>query len=233
MTTCLFFYSNYCQHCKKITNLLKSSKIQHSIKPICVDTSEVRSKIPKYVKSVPCLILGQSNQILVGKEIIDWIQFQEKASPMNNAGDFQKAPSHARRAAQGGRPNGGNGGNGEPGAWHLMEMSNFSDNYSFIDADTSAQGDGGFQMSHNFEVIGSASVKNAKGPGNARSHNTGRQTSGAPPGAPSMPVSYDTSTNPSFGALQNTMPQSQLDKQMQDYMSKREMDHPNVPARIG
>ena len=40
-------------------------------------------------------------------------------------------------------------------AWHGTEMgAGFSDNYSFIDIDTSAEGQGGQSIAHNFEFLG-------------------------------------------------------------------------------
>lgn len=42
----------------------------------------------------------------------------------------------------------------DPMAWHIKEMgSGFSDNYSFLEADTSAEGMGGSSISHNFAFL--------------------------------------------------------------------------------
>ena len=39
-------------------------------------------------------------------------------------------------------------------AWHNTEMgSTFSDNYSFLDSDTSAEGTGGSSITHNFSFL--------------------------------------------------------------------------------
>ena len=60
---------------------------------------------------------------------------------------------------------------------------------------------------------------------------------GGAPSNPSMPVQYGNPvSNPietsGFGSIQMSEKSDILNKQMEDMMSKRELDVPNVPARI-
>ena len=98
--------------------------------------------------------------------------------------------------------------------------------YSFIDIDTSTKGDGGMSMIHNFETIhgNGTYVPHSNAPGGA-------------PANPSMPVQYGNPiTNPvghsEFGSIQMSEKAEQLNKQMEDMINRRELDVPNVPARM-
>ena len=107
-------------------------------------------------------------------------------------------------------------------------MNAFSDMYSFIGIDSSAKGDGGMSMIHNFETIGGDTAKVPSGLG---------LMPGGAPSNPSMPVQYGNPvSNPietsGFGSIQMSEKSDILNKQMEDMMSKRELDVPNVPARI-
>ena len=118
-----------------------------------------------------------------------------------------------------------------PNAWHNNEMNAFSDMYSFIDVDTSAQGDGGMSMVHNFEIL-------------SPDLNASRPSVGSimmPPGAPggaSMPVDYknplsnSSNINSNFGSIQMSEKASELDKQMKNMINRRELEVPGIPARI-
>jgi hypothetical protein len=214
MTISLIFYSNYCQNCKQIIEEIKKTPVGLSLKYICIDSESVRSKLPHYISSVPALVVGETNQIFVGNQILGWIEM--------SSGAVSSSPPPAppvRKEDLG------------PNAWHNNEMNAFSDMYSFIDVDTSAQGDGGMSMVHNFEILSPES--NASRP----SHGSIMMPGGAP-GGPSMPVQYKnplsnaSNINANFGSIQMSEKASELDKQMQDMLSRRELDVPGVPARL-
>tara|TARA_B100001769_G_C22051489_1_gene565210 strand:- start:664 stop:1314 length:651 start_codon:yes stop_codon:yes gene_type:complete len=216
MTVSLLFYSNYCQNCKQIIEEIKNSPVSLSIKYICIDSESVRSKLPHYINSVPALVVGETNQIFVGNQILGWI----KMTSNNNSQYAQPPPPPPQ-------PKGPVG----PNAWHNNEMNAFSDMYSFIDVDTSAQGDGGMSMVHNFEIL-------------SPELNASRPSVGSimmPPGAPggaSMPVDYknplsnSSNINSNFGSIQMSEKASELDKQMKDMLNRRELEVPGIPARI-
>ena len=74
MTVSLLFYSNYCQHCKQIVNEINKSPVSPKMRYVCIDTQEVRAKLPRYINSVPSLVVGETNQIFVGNQILGWLK---------------------------------------------------------------------------------------------------------------------------------------------------------------
>tara|TARA_Y100000389_G_scaffold187118_1_gene208206 strand:- start:2431 stop:3096 length:666 start_codon:yes stop_codon:yes gene_type:complete len=221
MTTSIFFYSSYCQHCKQVINELTKSPVARSVKYVCIDSKAVREKIPPFIKSVPTIVIGDTNQVLVGNSIKKWIDSQY--SKPNVSHKTNEVPrNQPRRLEEEVAPDAPDG----PGAWHINEMNNFSDKYSFLDIDTSTQGNGGMSMVHNFELLG-------------KEHNTTcKQTMpGGAPARPSFPTQYDTpmkngNVTSDFGSIQTSEKVDELNKQMDELLNRREMDIPNNPARI-
>ena len=223
MGVSLFFYSNFCQNCKQIMKEVKKTNL--TIKYICIDSQSVRSKLPKYINSVPSLVVGETDQIFVGNQILGWLNIlkasKNKLKNMDNENNHKyKEPNTNNPPAVVNTPMVEG-----PSAWHTSEMNAFSDSYSFLDCDTSTSGDGGLSMIHNFEAIGEEK------PG----MNNG--SFGLPGGAPSkssMPVQYGNPVTGdktgTFGSMQSFQKNS-LDKQMEEMMSKRDLDVPMMPQR--
>mgnify|MGYP001436227439 FL=1 len=229
MSISLLFYSNYCQHCKQIVKEIKRSPVSSQIRYVCIDTASVREKLPKYITSVPSLVVGETNQIFVGNQITGWLKMQpilnsnsnsnpnsnfERREPVMN--QVQDTRSNTTKEPAG------------PNGWHNNEMNAFSDGYSFLGIDTSAQGDGGMSMVHNFETLGGGEYDNSP---------SARMPGGAPAN-PSMPVQYgnpvmnSVNSTSEYGSIQMSEKTEELNKQMEEMMSRRELDVPNVPARI-
>ena len=231
MAISLFFYSNYCQHCKQIVREINKSVVSSSIRYVCIDSQNVRDKLPQYIKSVPSLVVGDTNQIFVGNQILGWLQMQSLVQKQTNTTPHsisqtiqqpvqEETVKQIEQPVQSREPIG-------PNAWHNSEMNAFSDSYSFIDIDTSTKGDGGMSMIHNFETL---SGNGANIPGSI-------MAPGGAPSNPSMPVQYGNPiTNPvgnnGFGNIQLSEKAELLNKQMEDMMNRRELDVPNVPARV-
>uniref|UniRef100_A0A6C0KFN3 Uncharacterized protein n=1 Tax=viral metagenome TaxID=1070528 RepID=A0A6C0KFN3_9ZZZZ len=141
----ILYYSNFCQHSKKILLFLSRSKLKDDIHFICIDQREKtpnnkvniilpngkRVLLPPNVTEVPALLLlHQGNNIIVGGQIMK--QFEN----MNKAIDA-KATNN----------------NMEPLAFSLDEMSGMSDTYSYLDMTSeqmTAKGNGGMRMLHDF-----------------------------------------------------------------------------------
>jgi hypothetical protein len=72
----LLFYSNNCKYC----NSLKDYKIYDKIKKVCVDNMNIRNKIPKFITSVPSLMIKENDNIDVymENELHQWFQQQDK-----------------------------------------------------------------------------------------------------------------------------------------------------------
>jgi len=218
MSTSLLFYSNYCQHCKNIIKVVTNSPVKDSIKYICIDSKSIREKLPNYINNVPTLVVAQTNHIFVGDEILNWLQ-------MNQQNITQQEHKKEKQLTENINDN--------INPYLNCEMSNFSDNYSFLNIDTSTKGNGGLTMIHNFESI--QPNENISQPGSLT----------MPAGAPScqsQPTNYNTpmqqnsfnnnnNNNNNYGSIQISEKSDILNKQMEDMISRRELDVPNV-ARI-
>ena len=141
----LLFYSNKCQNCKKIVSEINQTPVRSAIRYVCIDDKNIRAKLPQYIKSVPTLVVGGSNQIHVGNQILGFI----KMMSMKTVKQQEKKPEIRVRHAVSEHKNEG------PLSFSMSEMGNsYSDNYSFVDIDGSSQGNGGTSISHSFDFIG-------------------------------------------------------------------------------
>ena len=215
--TSILFFSNYCNHCKQVLHELNDSSLRTNIRFICIDSADVRKKLPAHVKSVPCLIVGQTNQTLIGSDILHWIKMKSKKQNIQISVPVQQNQQSSNTKGETG-----------PGAWHMCEMNNFSDAYSFLNVDLSTKGNGGTSMSHSFEFL------------NGNPFDSSSSSLSMPAGAPSrssMPVSYSNPTQEkseynSFGSIQNSETEDFMSRKMEEIMNQRELDVPNVPTRI-
>jgi hypothetical protein len=220
MSVSLLFYSNYCQHCKQIVNEINKTPMRNSVRYVCIDTQAVRTRLPEYISSVPSLVVGTTNQIYVGNQILGWLKMSSSSQNQKKQNKPIQTVQEVPRKETINKPV-------EPDAWHNSEMNAFSDGYSFLGTDTSAEGNGGLSMIHNFETI---SGQGASVPG----------VLNAPGGAPSrasMPITYDNAINntsnvSSYGSIQTSAKSEELNKQMEQMLSRRELDVPNQPRRI-
>tara|TARA_B100001287_G_scaffold138232_1_gene116387 strand:+ start:1328 stop:1969 length:642 start_codon:yes stop_codon:yes gene_type:complete len=148
----ILYYSNFCQHSKKIIGVLSKSEIQQEIHFICIDNREKGPKgetiillennqkviLHSSVTRVPALLLlNQNYKVLFGEEILSYLKPKEEV--IN-----QVATNN----------------NGEPSAFALSSMSGpcgiVSDQYSFLDQsseDLSAKGSGGGRQMHNYATL--------------------------------------------------------------------------------
>lgn len=69
------FYSNACVHCIELLKVIKDLGILNKLKLICVDKVD-HSKLPKFVKSVPTMFFKESNQVMTGESIFQWLNKQ-------------------------------------------------------------------------------------------------------------------------------------------------------------
>jgi len=165
---------------------------------------------------VPCLIVGQTNQTLIGSDILQWVKVKSKNLNVQDSVPVQQNQQMAHTKQETG-----------PGAWHMCEMNNFSDAYSFLNVDLSTKGNGGASMSHSFDFLNGAP---------SASSNSLDMPAGAPSRS-SMPVSYSNSSNEksdynSFGSIQNSESEDLMSKKMEQILNQRELDVPNTPTRI-
>lgn len=191
------------------------------MKYICIDSKDVRKKLPNYINNVPSLVVGKTNQILVGDQILSWI----KMNPIVNQNQNQQQSQ--QQSQQQGQQEKNENNILDPKAWHLNEMNAFSDMYSFLDIDTSTKGNGGLSMKHSFEAINE----------NEQQIGPGQGHTGGAPANPSIPVEYQNPlkssfNNEGFGNIQMSEKSDILNKQMEEMMNRRELDVPNKAARV-
>jgi len=142
----ILYYSNFCEHSKKLLNILPRANIQKDIHFICIDKRvkdnnktyivlENGQKIilPDNVSRVPALLLlNQGYNVLYGEAILQYFKPKQEAM--------------VKQATQN---------NLEPSAFSFGGGGGFiaSDQYSFLDMDSAsleAKGDGGMRQMHNY-----------------------------------------------------------------------------------
>jgi hypothetical protein len=187
------FYSNRCEWSKAFIEEISKTKYHTEFRFICVDPSPSRPQLPSWLKQTPTLVISGEPEPRTNSEVMNWL-YERKMVDGGGGG--------------GGSGSGAAGGAGasmmaEPEPYMLMEMGGgFGDSYSFLGVDTSAQGDGGMSMKHNFTYLnGSDSVSTRE----ASSFQT-------------------TSSN-----QKRSKKEELLDQQMEQYMKSRDT---GIPQRI-
>ena len=153
------FYSNHCQHSRKLTEDLSKTPLINSLLLCCVDDPNI--VIPPFITSVPSIYLKNERKILVEDQLYHWMNIQltimqqqmsqqmSQQMPQQNNNQGQMMSNQGRMLPnQGGMmPNQNNTQNnsntvqqnGQPEnseimAFHNSEMgASFSDSYSFIE----------------------------------------------------------------------------------------------------
>ena len=74
----VLFYSKSCSICKTLYEF----KLFNNIGKICIDSIEVRKKLPPYITKVPSILIkSQGNyQVLTNTDVINWFDMVEKSN---------------------------------------------------------------------------------------------------------------------------------------------------------
>jgi hypothetical protein len=149
----ILYYSNFCEHSKKLLQSLSKTNVSKDIHFICIDKrvkdntkvyiileNGQRIVMPESVSRVPALLLLNNNyQLLYGESILQYLKPQQdaqiKVATQNNL-----------------EPMAFSFGGGGAGGFGIV-----SDNYSFLDMDSealSAKGNGGIRQMHNYVDLG-------------------------------------------------------------------------------
>ena len=147
----ILYYSNLCQNCKHILNIISRSPVKDEMHFLCVDnrvkgingrthiklSDGQQVVLPQTVTKVPALLLmNRNNHVLFGEEIMQHIQ--PSIDEMKQTAVKQT---------------------GEPSAYSLGNGCGYgvaSDNYSFLDQSIeslSAKGDGGLRQIKNYATL--------------------------------------------------------------------------------
>ena len=130
MSTILFI-SNNCLHC----NNLKKYELYNKIKKCNIDNSNVRCKLPKFIKSVPTLMIKNNDDIVLymENELINW--FNENSNNSNNKNNTQNISNNNQNNNQNiNQNNNQNNKIEEPGSSNEL-WGGFSSEYSFMNDD--------------------------------------------------------------------------------------------------
>jgi hypothetical protein len=134
------FYSNRCEWSKAFITEISQTAYHSEFRFICVDPSPNRPQLPSWLKQTPTLVISGEPEPRTNSDVMNWL-YERK---MKEGGGSRAQGGQAAVAA----------GPVEPEPYLDMEMGGgFGDSYSFLGADTSAQGDGGMSMKHNFTYL--------------------------------------------------------------------------------
>jgi hypothetical protein len=133
------FYSNRCDWSKAFIEEISKTNYHSQFRFICVDPGPNRPQLPGWLKQTPTLVISGDPEPRTNSDVMNWLYEQK----MRDGG------------GKSGNSGVGAAGPMEPEPYLDTEMGGgFGDTYSFIGADTSAQGDGGLSMKHNFTFLG-------------------------------------------------------------------------------
>lgn len=208
------FYSNRCNWSKAFLTELSSTPYAGEFRFICVDPSPTRPALPTWLKKVPTLVIQGEAEPRTDAEVMNWV-YERKlkdGSPRSGGG---RAAGGAGAGAGGGAGAGAAGagtvgGAAEPEPFGIMGTSGsdgFSDPFTFLDQDTSAQGNGG--------LLGAEKGFSFLNGGGAVGTREGS----------SMGASVDTVSKLS-------RKEQLFDQQMKSYMSSRDSGMPQGPVRM-
>ena len=131
------FYSNRCDWSKAFIEEISTTTYHQEFRFICVDPSPNRPALPSWLKQAPTLVISGEPEPRTNSEVMNWL--------------------YERKMKDGGASQGSTGvaaGPMEPEPYLDQEMGGgYGDSYSFIGSDTSAEGNGGLSMKHNFTYL--------------------------------------------------------------------------------
>ena len=180
----LCFYSNRCDWSKAFVEEISKTPFHAQFRFICVDPSPNRPQLPSWLKQTPTLVISGEPEPRTNSDVMNWLYEQKMKDGTS------KGSSGAAAAS-------------EPEPYLDMEMGGgIADSYSFIEADTSAQGNGGLSMKHNFTYLQGQDAVGTREATNFQTTNTNQKRS---------------------------KKEELLDQQMQSFLSQRD---DGIPKRI-
>ena len=190
------FYSNKDKWSEAFLEGLKLTPYLKEFKFICVDTTP-RQDLPKWLKQVPTLYISDDSEpIKVNNEVMNWL-YERK---MKDSGGASKGSGSSSSSLQQ-QPT-------EVESWNDNEMGGLGNaGYSLLSSDTSAQGNGGYDIKGAFSYLQDPPI----GQGDRQSQN------------------IVSGISQSSG---RTKKEQQFDSQMEMYMKNRDNGMPQGPKRL-
>lgn len=135
------FYSNRCDWSKAFVEEISRTSYHTEFRFICVDPSPNRPALPSWLKQTPTLVISGEAEPRTNSDVMNWL-YERKMRDGNKSTSTGAGGAGGPAAAL------------DPEPYLDMEMGGgYGDSYSFIGTDTSAQGNGGLSMKHNFTYL--------------------------------------------------------------------------------
>lgn len=130
------FYSNRCEWSKAFIEEISKTPYHGEFRFICVDPSPNRPALPSWLKQAPTLVISGEAEPRTNSDVMNWLYERKMRDGGGKSGETGQAAAS------------------EPEPYLDMEMGGgFGDQYSFLGTDTSAEGNGGLSMKHNFTYL--------------------------------------------------------------------------------
>lgn len=126
------FYSNRCEWSKAFISEISHTLYHKDFKFICVDPDPNRPQLPSWLKQTPTLVISGEPEPRTDGEVMNWLYERKMKSGGSSGASTTVDPEPYLDTEMGG---------------------NLGDSYSFLGEDTSAEGNGGTQMKHNFTYL--------------------------------------------------------------------------------
>ena len=129
----------------------------------CVDAEKRKGPLPVWLKKVPTLVINGEQQPRTDGDVMNWLSEMR----LKNSGSGQRSGTGPGPA----------GSEPEPEGWNTMEHSSFARGfgYSFQDADTTTQGNGGSTIPGAFSFLNG---NNGVGEKTSQDYNPGKSEQG-------------------------------------------------------
>jgi hypothetical protein len=184
------FYSNRCDWSKAFIEEISKTNYHKEFRFICVDPSPNRPQLPSWLKKVPTLVISGEPEPRIDSEVMNWL-YERKMKD----GSVVTSNGNGNDSVVSGPI--------EPEPYLDSEMGGgFGDSYSFLGTDTSAQGNGGLSMKHNFTYLNGQESVGTREASNFQTTNSNQKRS---------------------------KKEEMLDQQMEQYMKSRDV---GIPQRI-
>lgn len=195
------FYSNRCDWSKAFLTELSQTPYKAEFRFVCVDPSPTRPQLPSWLKKVPTLVVSGEPTPRTDSDVMNWLyerRLKDGGGRGQNSGQGEAAGT------------GGQGQQNEPAPFVSDMGSMFGDSYSFVNQDTSAQGNGGLEGVNNFYGF---------------SFLSGNQSVGTKEGS-------NIQMTASMSGGKRSKKEEMLDAQMEAFMASRNQGMPQMVKRM-
>ena len=159
------FYSNRCDWSKVFVEEISKTNYAKEFRFICVDPGPSRPALPTWLKQTPTLVISGEPEPRTNSEVMNWLYERKMKEGGGSKSDGANNGGSAPAAL-------------EPEPYLDSEMGGgYGDSYSFIGADTSAQGNGGMTMKHNFTYLGGGDAVSTREASNFQTTNSNAKRS--------------------------------------------------------